>query len=69
MLRNVTGLIPLWLEGSINLVCSMAAVALRKKYGRHLRVTGGFSRCVLAQGKTATDTELARVMLLIDQGC
>ena len=47
----------------------MAAVALRKKYGRHLRVTGGFSRCVLAQGKTATDTELARVMLLIEQGC
>ena len=69
MLRNVTGLIPLWLEGSINLVFSMDSVALRKKYGLHLRVTGGFSRCVLAQGKTATDTELARVMLLIEQGC
>ena len=69
MLRNVAGLIPLWLEGSINLVCSMDVVALRKKYGRDLRITGGFSKCVLAPGKTATDTELARVMLPIEQGC
>jgi len=47
----------------------MDVVALRKKYGRDLRMTGGFSKCVLAPGKTATDTELARVMLLIEQGC
>ncbi len=71
---NVEKLIPLWLEVGINLVypmevqAGMDVVALRKKYGHDLRMTGGFDKGVLAQGKAAIDAELARVMPLIEGG-
>ena len=66
---NVEPLIPLWLEIGINtLWCShsnqagMDYVALRRRYGKDLRIIGGISAEMLLQDKAAIDTQLERLV-------
>jgi len=71
---NVNELVPLWLEGGVNLVYPMEVqagndvVAYRKKYGKDLLMAGGFDKRALSQGKRAIDAELARIMPVVEGG-
>ena len=46
----------------------MDVVAVRKKYGRDLRIWGGLDKRAVAKGQAAIEAELARVRPLIDEG-
>lgn len=67
-------LVPLWLEGGvtgfypIERAAGMDPVALRKRYGRKLRLIGGIDKRAMAQGGAAVDAELANVAPLIRDG-
>ena len=71
---DVDLLIPIWLEAGINLIypfecqCGNDVVALRKKYGRELRMFGGFDKRTLVEGPAAIDRELRRLQPLIEEG-
>jgi hypothetical protein len=71
---DVSALIPLWLESGINgvypmeVAAGMDVVALRKKYGKHLLMTGGIDKRVLAKDRHAIDTELERKIPLALEG-
>lgn len=67
-------LIPLWMDAGMNFLypfevqAGMDVLAVRKKYGKDLRLWGGVDKRVLARGSAAIDAELARVKPLIDEG-
>jgi uroporphyrinogen decarboxylase len=71
---NVTDLLPHWLDAGINVVypfepqAGMDVVAVRKRFGRDLRLWGGVDKRALAVGKDAMDAELRRVRPLIEEG-
>jgi uroporphyrinogen decarboxylase len=71
---NVMELIPLWLEHGINILCPMEVaagmdvLALRYKFGRGLRMTGGFDKRILAAGKREIKAELERIRPVIEDG-
>jgi len=71
---NIWELIPLWLEYGINILCpmevaaSMDVVALRRKFGKELRMTGGFDKRILAAGKKEIERELERIRPVIEEG-
>ena len=71
---NVTPLIPLWLEAGVNtLRCAhanqrdMDYLALRRQYGKSLRLIGGIDTISLQMGKAAIDAELRRVVLPLSE--
>ena len=67
-------LIPVWLDAGLNFLypfevqCGMDVLAVRKKYGRELRIWGGVDKRVLARGPSAIDAEIARLRPLIEEG-
>ncbi len=67
-------LIPIWLDAGLNFLypfevqAGMDVIAVRRKYGRDLRIWGGVDKRALAQGPEAIDAELARLKPLIDEG-
>jgi len=69
----VDELLPLWIEGGVNMVYpfEVAAgedvVALRQRFPR-LGMNGGIDKRALAKDRAAIDAELARVMPLIETG-
>ena len=71
---NIEELIPLWLECGINCHSPMEAAAgmdvvrLRQKFGRELRMTGGFDKRILAAGPAEIKAELKRLTPLIEEG-
>jgi len=71
---NLNALIPTLLEHGINAVmpveqiADMDPLALRRRYGRELRLLGGFPKEALLAGPAAIDTELARLRPLIAEG-
>ena len=52
--------------------CEVAAgmdpVALRKQYGKELRMIGGFDKRVVAEGKASIDAEIERLKPVIEEG-
>jgi uroporphyrinogen decarboxylase len=66
--------IPDYLSVGINGLapCEVAAemdpVALRRQFGRELRLIGGFDKRLVAQGKKAIDAEFARLRPVIQEG-
>jgi uroporphyrinogen decarboxylase len=46
----------------------MDALAVRRKYGKDLRIWGGVDKRALAQGPAAIDAELERIRPLIAEG-
>ena len=72
---NLNELIPLWLESGINHVWPLEvaagndAVALRKKYGKNLVLSGNIDKRALIKGKEAIREEvMSKVPFLLEQG-
>lgn len=71
---QIDSLIPVWLDAGLNFLypfevqCGMDVLAVRKEYGKELRIWGGVDKRALAKGRQAIDAELARVKPLIDEG-
>jgi uroporphyrinogen decarboxylase len=72
---NIDELIPLWLECGINfhwpleVAAGMDAVALRKKYGKDLILSGNIDKRVFTRGKAAIKEEvMSKVPFLVEGG-
>jgi len=72
---NVEQLIPLWLEAGINYMWPLEvaagnnAVALRKKYGKNLILSGNIDKRALIKGREAIQEEvMSKVPFLLEQG-
>lgn len=71
---QVGELIPVWVDAGINVLypfepqAGMDVVAVRRRYGRDLRMWGGLDKRALAWGPQAMDAELARVAPLVRDG-
>ncbi len=71
---HIDPLIPVWLDAGINTLypfevqAGMDVLAVRKKYGKTLRIWGGVDKRALIQGPATIDAELARVKPLIEEG-
>ena len=72
---NIDELIPLWLECGINfhwpleVAAGMDAVALRKKYGKELIMSGNIDKRVFLKGKEAIREEvMSKVPFLLETG-
>ena len=67
-------LIPVWLEAGLNFLypfevqAGMDVLAVRRKYGKELRIWGGVDKRALANGPAAIEAELRRVQPLIQEG-
>ena len=68
---QIDPLIPVWMDAGIDILypfevqAGMDVLAVRRKYGKSLRIWGGVDKRVLAPGKEAIDAELRRVAPLI----
>jgi len=71
---NIDPLIPVWIDSGIDILYpsevqgSINGLAVRKQYGRALRMWGGVDKRPLTMGLGAIDRELERVKPLIDDG-
>ncbi len=71
---DITELIPVWLDAGINILypfeaqAGMDVLAVRREYGRDLRMWGGINKRALATGPEAIDAELERVRPLVEEG-
>jgi len=71
---DVSLLIQPWLDAGIDILypwevqAGMDVTAVRKKYGRNLRLWGGVDKRALTRGKAEIDAEIARHQWLIDDG-
>jgi hypothetical protein len=71
---DVSGLIPVWLDAGINVLypfevqAGMDVVAVRRQYGRDLRLWCGIDKRAIARGPEAINAELQRVRPLIEEG-
>jgi uroporphyrinogen decarboxylase len=72
---KIDTLIPLWLQSGINVLypieigtCGNDPIELRKRFGKELRMMGGFDKRVLAGTKSGIDKEVARLAPLVDEG-
>lgn len=72
---NVNELIPLWLDVGINfpwpleVAAKMDAVALRKKYGKDLIMSGNIDKRIFAKGRKAIREEvMSKVPFLLETG-
>jgi len=67
-------LIPVWLDAGLNCLypfevqAGMDVLAVRRKYGKELRIWGGVDKRALALGPDAIDAELARVHPMMLEG-
>jgi uroporphyrinogen decarboxylase len=72
---NINELLPLWMKMGVNfpypleVAAGMDAVALRKKYGRDIILSGGLDKRAFAKGRSAIREEvMAKVPFLTDTG-
>ena len=71
---NIDELIPIWLDCGINgfypleVASDMDGLALRKRYGKNLIITGHVDKRMLAKGKREIDGELEKVRTLLKYG-
>jgi uroporphyrinogen decarboxylase len=71
---RIDSLIPIWLDAGLNFLypfevqAGMDVLAVRRKYGKELRICGGVDKRAVAAGPEAVEAELARVKPLIDEG-
>jgi len=64
-----------WIDAGVNLhypveigVWNADPIALRRKFGRELRMVGGFNKMTLEQGPAAIDAEIERRLPLVQDG-
>jgi hypothetical protein len=71
---QIDPLLPVWMDAGIEILypfevqAGMDVLAVRRKYGKSLRIWGGIDKRVLALGCDAIDAELRRVAPLIAEG-
>ncbi len=71
---QIDSLIPVWMDAGLNFLypfevqAGMDVLAVRRKYGKQLRIWGGVDKRAVAQGPASIDAELARVKPLIAEG-
>jgi hypothetical protein len=71
---DISSLIPVWLDAGIDILypfevqCGMDVVAVRREYGRQLKMWGGINKHALAVSTQAIDAELQRVRPLVEEG-
>ena len=71
---QIDPLIPVWMDSGIDILypfevqADMDVLAVRKKFGRSLRIWGGVDKRVLAEDRAAIDAELRRIAPLIEDG-
>jgi uroporphyrinogen decarboxylase len=71
---QIDPLIPVWMDAGIDILypfevqAGMDVLAVRRKYGRSLRIWGGVDKRVLADTPAAIDAELRRIAPLIQDG-
>jgi uroporphyrinogen decarboxylase len=71
---QIDPLIPVWMDAGIDILypfevqAGMDVLAVRRRYGKSLRMWGGVDKRVLVAGKDAIDAELRRVAPLIQEG-
>lgn len=71
---NIDDLIPIWLDCGINgfypleVASEMDGIALRKRYGKNIILTGHVDKRMLAKGKREIDSELEKVRTLLKYG-
>ena len=72
---DVEPLIPHWLAAGVNVqfpieigAWNADPQALRRKFGRDLRIVGGFNKLVIEQGPAAIDAEIERRLPLMKEG-
>ena len=72
---KIDSLIPLWLETGINCMFPVEVgtwggdpVNFRKKFGKHLLMMGGFDKHILARNKKEIETEIYRLLPLVEEG-
>lgn len=72
---QIDDLIPGWLEGGVNVMFPVQIqpmgtdpMALRRKYGKELRIIGGIDKLVLTQDEAAIDAEIERRLPLMREG-
>jgi uroporphyrinogen decarboxylase len=71
---NIHALVDGWMKAGIRVMfpCEVAAgtdmFALRRRYGKAVKLQGGIDKKAVAAGRSAIDRELARVAPLLEQG-
>ena len=71
---RIDALLPVWVDAGINCLypfevqAGMDVLAVRKEYGRDLRIWGGVDKRAVAEGPAAIDAEIERVRPLIAEG-
>lgn len=71
---DITKLLPVWVDAGINVLypfevqCGMDVNAVRREYGRDLRLWCGIDKRALVAGPAAIDAELRRVQPLVEEG-
>lgn len=71
---QVDSLIPIWVDAGIDLLypfevaAGMDVVAVRREYGKDLRLYGGLDKRPLVEGPKAIDKEIERILPLLEDG-
>ena len=71
---SVWDLIPIWLDAGITIIvpfevqAGMDVVEVRRRFGKELRMWGGFDKRAIAQGPKAIDAEIERLRPLVYEG-
>jgi uroporphyrinogen decarboxylase len=71
---DITKLLPIWVDSGINILypfevqCGMDVNAVRREFGRDLRLWCGIDKRALTLGPEAIDAELRRVRPLVEEG-
>lgn len=72
---KIDELIPIWLESGVNVMFPLEIgnwdsdpVAYRKRFGKEMRIMGGFDKHILAKSKDAITKEVYRLAPLVEEG-
>jgi hypothetical protein len=72
---RIDSLIPLWLDAGVNCIFPVEVgtwgadpIQYRQRYGRDLRIMGGFDKRILASSKGAIEAEIYRLAPLVEEG-
>ena len=71
---NLSHVMPYFMEGGVNTMFPVEVhggtdpVALRKEYGRELRLWGGVDKMIFLKDKAAIDAELQRILPVFEEG-
>ncbi len=72
---KIDELIPIWLEAGVNVMFPLEIgtwgtdpVAYRKRFGKTMRIMGGFDKHILAKSKDAITKEVHRLAPLVEEG-